>query len=93
MAYGKPKKPVVVSTEAPAECEGFTFTGPRTYVYGNAENPICFVQRWAFKPSTWLRVLRKTDRSGWWVAGHKSRKEVIEDGIGRAEKSTHTPWP
>lgn len=67
---------------APAEpvaCEGYTFTGPRTVLHGTPEAPRLFVQRWAAKPSTWLRVLRKSDGTGWWVTGHKSKRAAIDD--------------
>lgn len=53
------------------EVEGYAVFGPRMWV-----NRYCFVQRWAAKPSTWLRFLKKVDDTGYWVSGYSSRKEA-----------------
>ena len=55
----------------PETIEGYTLVGKRHDLSAHV-----FVQRWAAKPSTWLRFLRKIEGKGYWVTAHKSLRDA-----------------
>lgn len=63
---------------APESVEGYSFTGPRTYL-----DEDLFVQRWASKPSTWLRAFKRSNGSGWYVTAYPSRAAAVAGEFGQ----------